>query len=103
MTLRDAMQRDLARLIGALPLKCGFSADAQTIDCALLSQRDEVRFSAIGLLGEDSVQILVQRKDLSEVPPFNKVMWVSGHRYRVSSAEEIDCVSLRITLTRSDQ
>lgn len=103
MSLRDTMRRDLSRLIENLPVYCGFSAEAQTIPCALLSQRDEVRFSAVGLLGEDSVQIIVAQADMPEPPAFNKVLWVSGHRYRVSSVEPIDCVSYRITLSRSDR
>lgn len=96
------MQRDLARLIGQLPVMCGFSADGQTIPCAWLSQRDEVRFASIGVLGKDTVSIIVSQADMPETPPPQKIMFVGGHRYRVSSAEPVDCVSLRITLERSD-
>lgn len=103
MSLRDRMARDLSRLVGKLPVFCGLSAETQTIPCAWLSQRDEVRFSAVGLLGEDSVQIIVAQADMPEPPAFNKVLWVSGHRYRVSSVDPIDCISYRITLSRSDR
>lgn len=101
--LRDRMQRDIARLIGQLPVKCGPSADAQTIDCALLSQRNEVRFAAPGLMREDSIQIIVQAASFAKPPPFHSVLWVSGHRYRVRLCEPIDLISLRITLDRSDK
>ena len=100
--LRDTMRQDLATLIGQLPVYCGRSADAQTVPCAWLSQRDEVRFASIGVLGADSSQIIVSAADLSPAPAEGDVLWVSGHRYRVNSVERIDVVSLRITITRSD-
>ena len=103
MNLRDTMAKDLANLIGQLPVKCGLAQNAQTIDCAWLSQRDEVRFASPGLLNEDSAQIIVQRSDFPQVPQQDTVLWVSGHRYRVQLVEQIDLISLRITLYRSDQ
>lgn len=106
--LRSRMQRDLARLIGQLPVLCGFTPQTQTIPCAWLSQRDEVRFAQVGLFGDDSVQIIAAAADLtppSGVAPLavNSVFYVSGHRYRVRSLEPVDTVSMRITLDRSDQ
>ena len=103
MNLRDTMAADLANLIGQLPVKCGFEQNAQTIDCAWLSQRDEVRFASPGLLNEDSAQIIAQRSDFQQVPQQDTVLWVSSHRYRVQLVEPIDLISLRITLSRSDQ
>lgn len=103
MNLRDTMEKDLAGLIGQLPVMCGLSQAAQTIPCAWLSQRDEVRFASPGLLNEDSAQIIAQRADFQQVPQQNDVLWVSGHRYRVQLVEPIDLISLRITLYRSDQ
>ena len=102
MNLRSSMQNDLRKLIGNLPVMCGRTQNTQTIECAWLSQRDEVRFASIGVLGEDSSQIIVSAADLSPAPNEGDVLWVSGHRYRVSSVERIDVVSLRITLARSD-
>ena len=102
MSLRDTMQRDLARLVRQLPVYCGDAADAQTIPCAWLSQNDEVRFSAIGQLGSEPVSIMVARSDMPTPPKPDDVLWVSGHRYRVTSTAPIDIVSLRITLDRSD-
>ena len=102
MSLRDTMARDLADLIGQLPVMCGFAANAQTIPCAWLSQKSEVRFSAIGQLGSAPVEIMVQAADMTPPPEPRTVLWVSGHRYRVSTVTRIDCVSLCITLERSD-
>ena len=102
MSLRDTMQRDIARLVRQLPVYCGSAADAQTIPCAWLSQNDEVRFSAIGQLGSEPVSIMVARSDMPTPPEPDSVLWVSGHRYRVTSTAPIDIVSLRITLDRSD-
>ena len=97
------MANDLRKLIGNLPVMCGRTQDTQTIECAWLSQRDEVRFASPGLLNEDSAQIIAQRSDFPQVPQQNTVLWVSGHRYRVQLVEPIDLISLRITLYRSDQ
>ena len=102
MSLRDTMQRDIARLVRQLPVYCGTAADAQTIPCAWLSQNDEVRFSAIGQIGSEPVSIMVARSDMPTPPEPDSVLWVSGHRYRVTSIAPIDIVSLRITLDRSD-
>ena len=102
MSLRSTMAKDLANLIGQLPVYCGYTADTQTIPCAWLSQSNQVRFASIGVLGEDTVQIIVAVSDMPTPPPPQKLMYVSGHRYRVRSTEPIDCVSLRITLDRSD-
>ena len=102
MSFRDVMANDLASLIGQLPVYCGYSADAQTIPCAWLSQDDSVRFSAIGQLGAEPVSIMVSRSDMPIPPEPDSVLWVSGHRYRVTSVAPIDIVSLRITLDRSD-
>ena len=66
MSLRDVMAADLANLIGQLPVYCGLSADAQTIPCAWLSQRDEVKFASPGLLRADSVQIIAQASSFAE-------------------------------------
>lgn len=103
MNLRDTMASDLAHLIGQLPVYCGFTQQSQTIPCAWLSQRDEVRFASPGLLNEDSVQIIASASDFPTVPAEHSLLFVSGHRYRVQLVERIDCVSLRITLYRSDQ
>ena len=99
------MQRDLARLIGQLPVYCGKSADSQTIPCAWLNpgKNDEVRFSELGLMNADTAYIMVAASDMTPPPAFDSVLWVSGHRYRVKSVSHIDSVSLRITLARSDQ
>lgn len=102
MSFRDVMASDLANLIGQLPVPCGYSADAQTIPCAWLSQNDEVRFASIGQLGSEPVSIMVARSDMPTPPEPDTVLWVSGHRYRVTSTAPIDIVSLRITLDRSD-
>jgi hypothetical protein len=102
MSLRSTMQKDLAKLIGQLPVYCGYTAAAQTIPCAWLSQSNEVRFASIGVLGEDTVQIIVAMSDMPTPPAPQSLLYVSGHRYRVRTTEPIDCVSLRITLDRSD-
>ena len=102
MSLRDTMMRDISRLVRQLPVYCGYAADAQTIPCAWLSQNDEVRFSAIGQLGSEPVSIMVARSDMPTPPEPDTVLWVSGHRYRVTSVAPIDIVSLRINLDRSD-
>lgn len=101
--LRGTMAKDLANLIGQLPVMCGLSASAQTIPCAWLSQRDEVRFASPGLLNSDSAQIIVQASSFSSVPAEHSVLFVAGHRYRVQLVEPIDSISLRITLYRSDK
>ena len=108
MNLRDTMAKDMANLIGQLPVYCGLTQAAQTIPCAWLSQRDEVRFAQVGLFGDDSVQIIAAAADLTPPPgvaplAVNSVFYVSGHRYRVRSLEPVDTVSMRITLDRSDQ
>jgi hypothetical protein len=97
------MASDLANLIGQLPVYCGFRQTEQTIPCAWLSQRDEVRFASIGVLGEDTVQIIVAAADIPSPPAPHSVFWVSGHRYRVRTTEPIDTVSVRILLERSDK
>jgi len=102
MSLRDTMAADLANLIGQLPVYCGYTPQTQTIPCAWLSQDDSVRFSAIGQLGAEPVSIMVSRSDMPIPPEPDSVLWVSGHRYRVTSVAPIDIVSLRITLDRSD-
>lgn len=102
MTLRDTMQRDLAALIGQLPVMCGFTAAAQTIPCAWRSQRDEIRFSTIGVLGETPSEIIVDQVALGRKPQPQEVFYVSGHRYRVKDVTAIDSVSYVITLDRSD-
>ena len=101
--LRGTMARDLANLIGQLPVYCGTTAAAQTIPCAWLSQRDEVRFASPGLLNSDSAQIIVQAASFTSVPAEHSVLFVAGHRYRVQLVEPIDSISLRITLYRSDK
>ena len=101
-SLRDAMADDLAHLIGQLPVYCGLTPQTQTIECAWLSQNDEVRFASIGQLGSEPVSIMVARSDMPIPPKPDDVLWVSGHRYRVTSTAPIDIVSLRITLDRSD-
>ena len=103
MNLRDTMAADLPHLIGQLPVYCGASQQTQTIPCAWLSQRDEVRFASPGLLNADSAQIIACAADFPAVPAEHSVFWVSGHRYRIQLVEKIDCVSLRITLARSDK
>jgi len=103
MSLRSAMQKDLAKLISQLPVYCGFTAAAQIIPCAWLSQRDEVRFASPGLLNSDSAQIIAQASSFQKVPAEHSVLYVSGHRYRVQLVERIDSISLRITLYRSDK
>ena len=102
MSLRDKMAKDLTKLIGQLPVYCGYTADTQTIPCAWLSQSNEVRFASIGVLGEDTVQIIVAMSDMPTAPAPQSLLYVSGHRYRVRTTEPIECVSLRITLDRSD-
>lgn len=102
MSLRSTMAKDLAALIGQLPVMCGWSADAQTVECAWRSQRDEIRFSAIGVLGETPHEIIVDQAKLGRKPEIQEVFWVSGHRYRVQSVTEIDTVSYVIDLERSD-
>ena len=102
MSLRSTMAKDLANLIGQLPVMCGWTAAAQTIECAWRSQRDEIRFSAIGVLGETPHEIIVDQAKLGRKPEIQEVFWVSGHRYRVQSVTEIDTVSYVIDLERSD-
>ena len=51
MNLRDTMASDLAHLIGQLPVYCGLTPQTQTIECAWLSQRDEVKFASNWLQG----------------------------------------------------
>ena len=102
MNLRGQMLRDISRIIKQMPVPFGYSQDAQTMSCAWLSQNDEVRFSAIGQLGSEPVSIMVARSDMPTPPEPDSVLWVSGHRYRVTSTAPIDIVSLRITLDRSD-
>jgi len=103
MSLRDTMAADLATLIGQLPVYCGYTPQTQTIPCAWLSQRDEVRFASIGVLGADTVGIIVSRSDMPDTPAPHTVLYVSGHRYRVVTTEKIDSISLRINLARSDK
>lgn len=103
MNLRDAMAEDLKHLIGQLPVMCGLSAAAQTIPCAWLTQRDEVKFASPGKLRADSVQIIAQASSFDPPLVEQQVLWVSGHRYRVSLIEKIDLISLRIILYRSDK
>lgn len=102
MSLRDTMSKDLAKLIGQLPVMCGWTAAAQTIPCAWRSQRDEIRFSSIGVLGETPSEIIVDQVALGRKPEVREVFWVSGHRYRVKDVTAIDTVSYVITLDRSD-
>ena len=103
MSLRSTMQKDLAKLIGQLPVYCGYTAAAQTIPCAWLSQRDEVKFSSPGLLRADSVQIIAQASSFDPPLKEQQVLFVSGHRYRIQVIERIDSISLRIVLYRSDK
>lgn len=103
MSLRDTMASDLAELIGQLPVYCGLTPQAQTIPCAWLSQRDEVRFGSPGLLRADFVQIIVQASSFAAPPAVRSVLYVSGHRYRVQLCEPIDSISLHLTLYRSDK
>lgn len=102
MSLRDRMAKDLAKLIGQLPVMCGWSADAQTVECAWRSQRDEIRFSSIGVLGETPSEIIVDQSKLGRKPKVQEVFWVSGHRYRVKDVTAIDSISYVVTLDRSD-
>ena len=102
MTLRSSMSKDLARLIGKLPVMCGWSADAQTVECAWRTQRDEVRFESVGVLGEAPHEIIVSQAALGRKPKTQEVFWVSGHRYRVKDVTVIDSISYVITLDRSD-
>jgi len=101
--LRDVFSKDLAKLVGQLPVMCGWSADAQTVECAWRTQRDEVRFESIGILGESPHEIIVSQAALGRKPEIREVLWVSGHRYRVKEVTSVDCVSYIITLDRSDQ
>ena len=102
MSLRSTMAKDLAKLIGQLPVMCGWSADAQTIPCAWRSQRDEIRFSEIGVLGETPSEIVVDQLALGRKPEVQDIFYVSGHRYRVKDVTAIDSISYIITLDRSD-
>lgn len=103
MSLRSMMAKDLAKLVGQLPVMCGWSADAQTIPCAWRSQRDEIRFSAaVGTLGETPHEIIVEQSRLGRKPEPKDIFWVSGHRYRITSVTEIDVVSYVLDLERSD-
>ena len=102
MSLRSTFQKDLAKLIGQLPVMCGWEASAQTIECAWRSQRDEIRFSSIGVLGETPSEIIVEQVKLGRKPNPQEVFWVSGHRYRIKDVTAIDTVSYVITLDRSD-
>lgn len=111
MSLRDRMARDLARLVGRLPVFCGLSASAQTIPCAWRTQRDEVRFAQIGVLGDSPHEIIVEQTKLdaafqeahSRNPQPRDVLYVSGHRYRITAVTAIDAISYVLTLDRSDQ
>ena len=104
--LRDSMARDLAALIGKLPVYCGISAAAQTIPCAWRTQRDEIRFSAVGTLGETPHEIIVQQSLIDAAygrkPAPKDVLFVAGHRYRIKEITSIDCVSYILNLNRSD-
>ena len=102
MSLRGIMQKDLASLIGQLPVMCGWSASAQTVECAWRNQKDEIRFSSIGVLGESPHEIIVDQTALGRKPNVQEVFYVSGHRYRVQSVTEIDSISYIIDLERSD-
>ena len=102
-SLRDAMADDLAHLIGQLPVYCGLTPQTQTVPCAWLSQRDEVKFASPGLLRADSVQIIAQASAFPEPLKEKQVLYVSGHRYRIQTIDKIDSISLRITLNRSDK
>lgn len=102
MSLRNSMAKDLAALIGQMPVMCGWESAAQTIECAWRSQRDEIRFSAIGVLGETPHEIIVDQAKLGRKPEVRDVFWVSGHRYRITSVTEIDSVSYVLDLERSD-
>ena len=101
--LRDMFARDLADLIGQLPVYCGLTQGTQTVPCAWLSQRDEVRFASPGKLRADSVQIIAQAASFDPPLREQQVLWVSGHRYRIQLIERIDSISLRIILYRSDK
>ena len=103
MSLRDKMAKDLTKLIGQLPVYCGYSADAQTIPCAWLTQKDEVKFASPGLLRANSVQIIAQASSFPDPLKEKQVLYVSGHRYRIQSIDKIDSISLRIILNRSDK
>ena len=100
--LRGTMQRDLQNLIGHLPVMCGWTASTQTIECAWRNQKDEIRFSSIGVLGESPHEIIVDQSKLGRKPEVQEVFYVSGHRYRVLSVTEIDSISYIIDLERSD-
>lgn len=102
MSLRSAMTNDLQQLIGQLPVMCGWTASTQTIACAWRSQRDEIRFSEIGVLGETPSEIIVDQVALGRKPEPQEVFYVSGHRYRIKDVTAIDSVSYIITLDRSD-
>ena len=103
MSLRDKMAKDLTKLIGQLPVYCGYTADTQTIPCAWLTQKDEVKFASPGLLRAGSAQIIAQTSSFSEPLKEKQVLYVSGHRYRIQSIDKIDSISLRIILNRSDK
>ena len=100
--LRGTMQKDLAKLIGNLPVMCGWNASTQTVECAWRSQRDEIRFSDIGRLGESPHEIIVDQAKLGRKPETQEVFYVAGHRYKVQSVTEIDSISYVIDLERSD-
>lgn len=100
--LRNTMVGDLAKLIGQLPVYCGFSAGSQTVECAWRTQRDEIRFSTAGVLGDTPSEIIVSQAALGRKPDPQEVFYVSGHRYRVKDVTVIDSISYIITLDRSD-
>lgn len=106
MSLRDTMAKDLADIISQLPVYCGLTAAAQTIECAWRTQRDEIRFSAAGVLGEAPHEIIVEQAKLDAAygrkPVPKDVLFVSGHRYRISDVTAVDSISYILNLDRSD-
>lgn len=104
--LRDTFARDLASLIGQLPVYCGTSASAQTTPCAWRTQKDEIRFSNIGVMGESPHEIIVQQTLIDALfgrkPAPKDVLWVAGHRYRITDVTSVDSISYILTLDRSD-
>lgn len=105
---RNTMARDLASLIGQLPVYCGVTAAAQTIPCAWRTQRDEIRFTAaVGVLGEAPYEIIMQQSLIDAAygrqPAPKDVLYVAGHRYRVSDVTAVDSISYILNLDRSDQ
>lgn len=104
--LRDVFSKDLANLIGQLPVYCGASASSQTVPCAWRTQRDEVRFASVGVLGEAPHEIIVQQSlldaALGHQPNPREVLYVSGHRYRITDVTRVDSISYILNLDRSD-